>query len=96
MGWGGLASRLLQPVRLAVAKAQPKQQQQQQQRTVARKTERVVGGGGEEGPGRVLMTIELELTRKNGEERPGGEGGTGRSKPLGFLSRLADQLTFKK
>ncbi|KAF1384068.1 hypothetical protein PFLUV_G00138430 [Perca fluviatilis] len=92
MGWGGLASRLLQPVRLAVAKAQPKHQQ----RTVARKTERVVVGGGEEGPGRVLMTIDLELTRKNGEERPGGEGGMGSSKALGFLSHIADQLTFTK
>lgn len=71
-------------------KAQPKQQQQ---RTVARKTEGEEGGGEE---GRVLMTIELELTRKNGEERPGGEGGIGRSKPLGFLSRLANRLTFKE
>lgn len=93
MGWGGLVGRLLQPVRQAVAaKAQPKQQQQ---RTVVRKTEKV-GGGGEDGSGRVLMTIELELTRTNGEEGPGGEGGTRRSKPLGFLSRLANQLTFKQ
>lgn len=95
MGWGGLVSQLLQPLHLAVAKPQPKHQQ----RTVARKTERVervVGGGGEEGPGRVLMTIDLELTRKNGEERPGGEGGMGSSKALGFLSRIADQLTFTK
>lgn len=81
---------MLQPVRQAVGKAQPKQQQ----RTIVRKTERA-GGGGEEGSGRVLMTIELELTRRNGEEGPSGEGGTGRSEPLGFLSRLANQLTFK-
>ncbi|KAF0046692.1 hypothetical protein F2P81_000325 [Scophthalmus maximus] len=66
----------------------------QQQRTVVRKTEGV-GGGGEEGPGRVLMTIELELTRKNGEKGPGSEGGMGRSAAPGFLSRLANQLTFK-
>lgn len=73
-----------------MAKAQPKQQQ----RTIVRKTAKV-GGGGEDGSGRVLMTIELELTRKNGEEVPGGEEGKGRSKPLGLLSRLASQLTFK-
>lgn len=78
-------------MRQAVAKAQPKQQQ----RTVVRKTEKV-GGGGEDGSGRVLMTIELELTRQNGEEGPGGKGGIGRSKPLGLLSQLANQLTFKK
>lgn len=77
-------------MRQAVAKAQPKQQQ----RTIVRKTEKVVGGG-EDGSGRVLMTIELELARKNGEERPGGRGEIRRSKPLGFLSQLADQLTFK-
>lgn len=41
------------------------------------------------------MTIELELTRTNGEEKPSGEGGTRRSKPLGFLSQLANRLTFK-
>lgn len=76
-------------MRQAVAKAQPKQQ-----RTVVRKTEKM-GGGGVDGSGRVLMTIELELTRKNGEEGPVGEGGIRRSKPHGFLSRLADQLTFK-
>lgn len=75
-----------------MAKAQP--EQQQQQRTVVRKAEKV-GGGGVDGSGRVLMTIELELTRKNGEERPGGEGGTRRPKALGFLSHLADQLAFK-
>lgn len=90
MGWGGLASRLLQPVRQAVAKAQPKQQQ----RTIVRKTERVGGGVGESAD-RVLMTIELELTRKNGEMGPSGGRGTGRSKPLGLLTRLANQLTFK-
>lgn len=77
--------------------AQPKQQQQQQQQTIVRKTERVGGGGGGE-EGRVLMTIELELTRRNGEEGPGGEGGggPGRSKPLSLLSRLANQLTLKQ
>ncbi len=91
MGWGGLVGRLLQPVHLAVGKAQPKPQQQ---RTVVRKTEKV-GGGGQDGSGRVLMTIELELTRKNGEEGPSGEGGTGKSKPLDFLSNLANKLTFK-
>lgn len=92
MGWGELVGRLLQPVGLAVGKAKPKQQQQQ--RTVVRKTEKV-GGGGQDGSGRVLMTIELELTRKNGEEGPAGEGGIRKSKPLGFLSHLANQLTFK-
>lgn len=74
-----------------MAKAQP---EQQQQRTVVRKAEKV-GGEGVDGSGRVLMTIELELTRKNGEERPGGEGGTRRPEALGFFSRLADRLTFK-
>lgn len=53
------------------------------------------GGGGADGSGRVLMTIELELTRKNGEEGPGGEGGNRKSEPPGFLSRLANRLTFK-
>lgn len=77
-------------MRQAVAK----QKHEQKQRTVVRKTEKV-GGGGEEGSGRVLMTIELELTRKNGEEGSVGEGGIGRSKSLGLLSRLANQLTFK-
>lgn len=74
------------------AKARPKQQKSPQQ-IILKQTERV-GGGGEEGSGRVLMTIELELTGKNGEEAI-VEGGTGRSKPLGLLSRLANQLTFK-
>lgn len=94
MGWGGFAGRLLQPVRQAMAKAQPVQKQ----RTIVRKTEKVGGGGaggGEDGSGRVLMTIELELTRINGEEGPAGEAGTGRSKFPGMLSRLANQLTFK-
>lgn len=79
-------------MRQAVAKAQPKQQKPQQ--TVVRKAERA-GGGGEDGSGRVLMTIELELTRKNGEEGPSGEGGTAKSEPLGLFSRLANQLAFK-
>lgn len=77
-------------MRQAVAKAQPKQQQ----RTIVRKTERVGGRGGE-GADRVLMTIELEMTRKNGEEGPGGERGTGRFRPLDLLTYLANQLTFK-
>lgn len=79
-------------MRLAVAKAQPKHKQQQ--RTIVRKTERV-GGGGQDGSGRVLMTIELELTRKNGEEAAAVEAGIRRPEPLGLLSRLANQLTFK-
>ncbi|KAK5860363.1 hypothetical protein PBY51_021847 [Eleginops maclovinus] len=82
---------LLQPVHLSLARSKPKQQQQQ--RTIARKTEGV-GGGGEEG--RVLMTIDLELTRRNGEEKPAGDAGRGRSALPGFLSRLSNQLTFKK
>lgn len=84
-----LTNWLLQPVRQAVAKSQPNQQQ----RTIVRKTERV-GGGGEEG--RVLMTIELELTGKNGERGPSGARGMGRSRALGLLSHLANQLTFKQ
>lgn len=70
-------------------------QSKPQQQTIAKKTDRVVGGG-EQGPARVLMTIDLELTRRNGEQRPGGEGGIGKSEPVGFLSRLVNQLTFKK
>lgn len=77
-------------MRQAVAWAQPAQQ-----RTVVRKTEKMGGGGGADGSGRVLMTIELELTRKNGEEGPGGESGIRKSEPPGFLSRLANRLTFK-
>lgn len=77
-------------------KAQPKQQRRQdkQQHTAIRKTEGV-GEGGEEGKGRVLMTIELELTRKNGEEGPSGAEGSGSVKPPGLLSRFANQLSFK-
>lgn len=75
----------------AVAKAQPKQQKPQ--RAVVRKAERA-GGGGEDGSGRVLMTIELELTRSE-EGGPGSEGGTAKSKPPGLFSRLANQLTLK-
>lgn len=76
--------------------APPKQQRQQdeQQQTAVRKTEGV-GEGGEEGQGRVLMTIELELTRKNGEEGPRGADGSGSSKAPGLLSRFANQLSFK-
>lgn len=67
--------------------------QSKQQQAVVKKTERLEGG--QEGSGRVLMTIELELTRKNGAEGAGGEGGTGKAKSLGLLSRLADRLAFK-
>lgn len=73
-------------------KAQTEQGRQQQ--TIVRKAEKL-GVGGVDSSGRVLMTIELELTRKNGEERPVGEGGIRRSTPLVLLSHLADQLTFK-
>lgn len=61
------------------AKAQPEQQQQQN----------IVREEGGVGGSRVLMTIELEMTRKDG----GGAGG--RSEPLSLFSRLANQLTFK-
>lgn len=95
MGWGGLAGRLLQPVRQAVARTR------QQQKTVVRKTERLGGGGGgegggEQGPGRVLMTIELELSRAIGEE--GEKEGRAEKKPgpLGFLSSFANRLTLKQ
>lgn len=44
-----------------------------------------------EKPGRVLMTIELEMIRKNGEEKDE----TRKAKALGLLSRLTDRLTFK-
>lgn len=72
------------------AKVQPKQQQH----TIIKGTEGV-GGGGEEGSGRVLMTIELELTQQKEEESSSGEGGTGRSEPAGLLSRLSKRFTFK-
>lgn len=44
------------------------------------------------------MTIELELTRKNGEEGSGavgGEAGRGAAKSLDFLSRFANKFTLK-
>lgn len=72
------------------AKVQPKQKQQQH--TIIKETEGVEGGG-EEGSGRVLMTIELEMTRQSGEEGSSSEGGTGRSEPPGLLSRLSKRLT---
>lgn len=53
-----------------------------------------MGGGGDHS-GRVLMTIELELTRKEGEGPSAAGGGAKKAEGVGFLSRLADQLTFK-
>lgn len=54
-----------------------------------------MGGGGVDHSGRVLMTIELELSRKNGEGGSPADGGLKKPKPLGFFSRIAEQLTFQ-